>query len=281
MRGRQLDLSTPVVMGVINVTPDSFYDGSSLGSLAGSRFRVSVDQTLARVETMVADGAAIIDIGGESTRPGATPVSEQEELERVMPVIAAIRDKFDTPISIDTSSARVMSEACRAGADMINDIRALRREGAMDAAVASGAAVCLMHTRDEPGIMQQDIQYQDVVAEILTFLRQRVQDAVTAGIAREKLVIDPGFGFGKTVQHNYRLLRELRCFGELNLPILIGISRKSMIGTVVNRPADQRLAGSLAATGWALANGAKIIRTHDVAATVDVIKIHRALNGEF
>ena len=277
LRGRQLQLSTPLVMGVLNVTPDSFYDGATLGAEVNSGFQVDVDRALRRAETMIHDGAAIIDVGGESTRPGAIPVSTAEELDRVIPVIEAIRVNLDTVISIDTSSPEVMSSACGAGAELINDVRALAREGAATAAAASGAAVCLMHTRAEPRVMQQDIHYADVVEDILDFLRQRIEAAVGAGIPREKLLIDPGFGFGKTVQHNYRLLRELERFTELHLPVLVGVSRKSMIGSVIDRPPELRLAGSLAATAWALANGASIIRTHDVGPTVDTVKIHCAV----
>ena len=266
-------------MGVLNVTPDSFFDGATLGSEVGGRFRVAVDRALQRAESMVVDGAAIIDVGGESTRPGADPVSVNEELERVMPVIEAISRNLDTVISVDTSSPEVMAAACQAGADLINDVRALRRDGAMSAVAASGAAVCLMHARAEPKTMQQDIHYDDVVEELLEFLKGRVKEAASAGIASDKLLIDPGFGFGKTVQHNYRLLRDLHRFTELELPILVGISRKSMIGNVVDRPPEDRLAGTLAATTWALANGANVIRTHDVAPTVDIVKIHCAVTA--
>lgn len=273
LRGRQLDLSTPVVMGVINVTPDSFSDGATLGTVQGNRFKVSIAQALARAEAMASAGAAIIDVGGESTRPGAVPVSSDEELERVIPVIEALRANLDTAISIDTSSAAVIREACAAGAELINDVRALRRDGALAEAVKSGAGVCLMHTRGEPHSMQQDIHYYDVVEDILAFLKERVAQTISAGIPREKLAVDPGFGFGKTLAHNYRLLRELGRFSELGLPVLVGISRKSMIGKVVDRPPEQRLAGSLAAATLALVNGAGIIRTHDVAETVDTIKI--------
>ncbi len=275
--GRQLDLSTPIVMGVINLTPDSFSDGSTLGDLESGRFWVSRDRALARAEAMVSAGASIIDVGGESTRPGADPISSGEELQRVIPVIEAIRLNLDTAISVDTSSSAVMSEACRAGAHLINDVRALQREGAMASAVSSGAGVCLMHSRGEPRTMQLNVHYTDVVEEILRFLKDRVAQTIRAGIPREKLVIDPGFGFGKTVEHNFRVLRELDRFGELGLPVLVGISRKSMIGKVVDRPTEQRLAGSLAATAWALLKGASIIRTHDVADTLDVIRIHCAL----
>ncbi|MBT8147420.1 MAG: dihydropteroate synthase [Gammaproteobacteria bacterium] len=266
-------------MGVLNVTPDSFFDGATLGSEVNGQFRVAVDRALRRAEAMVNEGAAIIDVGGESTRPGASPVSIAEELERVMPVIEAISRNLDTVISIDTSSPEVMTAACRAGAGLINDVRALRRDGAMSAAANSEAAVCLMHTRAEPNVMQQDIHYEDVVEDILEFLMQRVEEAISAGISREKLLIDPGFGFGKTVQHNYRLLRDLNRFAKLQLPILVGLSRKSMIGNVVDRPLEERLAGTLAATTWALANGASIVRTHDVAPTVDIVKIHCAVTA--
>ncbi len=279
--GRQIDLSTPVVMGVVNVTPDSFSDGATLGTMSNSHFQVSVDSALARAEQMVNAGADIIDVGGESTRPGADPVSVTEELQRVIPVIEAIRDKLDTAVSVDTSSPAVMTEACKCGADLINDIRALRKEGALTAAADSGAAVCLMHTLGEPKVMQQAVNYDNVVDEVMAFLKERVQTTISAGIPRGKLLVDPGFGFGKSLQHNYQLLRELRRFTSLELPILVGISRKSMIGRVVGRPADQRLAGSIAATVWALRNGADIIRTHDVAETVDVIRIHRAMAGDF
>ncbi len=277
LRGRQLRLSTPLVMGVLNLTPDSFYDGATLGAEVNGRFQVDVDRALRRAASMVSEGAAIIDIGGESTRPGADPVMVAEELERVTPVIEAISANLDTAISIDTSSPQVMTAACAAGAGLINDVRALTREGALAAAADSGAAVCLMHARAEPKIMQQDIHYDDVVEDILGFLSQRVEEAVGAGIARDKLLVDPGFGFGKTVRHNYRLLRDLKRFSELQLPVLVGLSRKSMIGNVIDRPPAQRLAGSLAATTWALANGASIIRTHDVGPTVDTVKIHCAV----
>ena len=264
-------------MGVLNVTPDSFSDGSSVGSMKDGIFRVSIEKAMLRAETMITEGAQIVDIGGESTRPGANPVSVQEELDRVLPVVEAIIKTLDTHISIDTSCPEVMREACNTGAVLINDVRALKREGALVAAAASGAAICLMHTLGEPKIMQKAIHYKDVVSDILDFLNKRVQEAIGAGITRDKLVVDPGFGFGKTLKHNYTLLKELGKFRELELPILVGISRKSMIGLVLDKPANQRLAGSLAATTYALSNGASIIRTHDVAATLDVIKVHCAL----
>jgi dihydropteroate synthase len=277
--GRQIDLSTPIIMGVVNVTPDSFSDGSNLGSLSNGKFKLAADKILLHADAMVSAGARILDIGGESTRPGADPVSVQEELDRVIPSIESIRNISEVSLSVDTSTPAVMIEACKAGADMINDVRALRRDGALEAAATTTAAVCLMHTLDEPKIMQQSIQYDDVVVDILKFLKVRVEETTRAGIVKDRLIVDPGFGFGKTVQQNFRLLGELEKFKELGLPILIGISRKSMIGTVVERPVDQRGAGSLAAAAFALSKGASIIRTHDVAATLDVVKIHCAMEN--
>jgi len=272
-----LDLSTPIVMGVINVTPDSFSDGSNLGSISQGKFKISADKVLTQAIEMGQSGAQIIDVGGESTRPGADPVSVQEELDRVIPTIESIGDNVDISISVDTSSPEVMFEAWKAGAVMINDVRALSREGAMKAAAATTAVVCLMHTFDEPKSMQQAIHYNDVVDDILEFLKERVEETTRAGITKGRLIVDPGFGFGKTVRHNYRLLAELARFKEIGPPILVGISRKSMIGLVIEKPVIQRLAGSLAASAFALANGASILRTHDVAATMDVIKVHSAM----
>jgi len=264
-------------MGVINVTPDSFSDGSNLGSISQGKFKISADKVLTQAIEMGQSGAQIIDVGGESTRPGADPVSVQEELDRVIPTIESIGDNVDISISVDTSSPEVMFEAWKAGAVMINDVRALSREGAMKAAAATTAVVCLMHTFDEPKSMQQAIHYHDVVDDILEFLKERVEETTRAGIAKGRLIVDPGFGFGKTVRHNYRLLAELARFKEIGPPILVGISRKSMIGLVIEKPVIQRLAGSLAASAFALANGASILRTHDVAATMDVIKVHSAM----
>ena len=278
--GRQIDLSTPVVMGILNVTPDSFSDGSLLADQsAGSGFRVSVDKALHLARTMVVEGAAIIDVGGESTRPGAHPVGLQEELDRVIPVIERITAELDVAVSVDTSSPQVMRAAARAGASMINDIRALQREGALETVAESGLAACLMHMQGEPGTMQQLCDYDDVVADVLAFLAQRVAAAIGAGIPRDRLLVDPGFGFGKTLTQNYELLSSLERFGDLGLPVLVGISRKSMIGKVVDRPVDQRLAGSIAAATMALERGAVILRSHDVAATVDAIRVHCALKN--
>jgi dihydropteroate synthase len=265
-------------MGVLNVTPDSFSDGSNLGeTTSASGFIVSINKVLARAREMIEQGARFLDIGGESTRPGAEPVSHQEELERVIPAIEAIRANFDVFISVDTSSPVVMSAALQAGAVMVNDVRALRRDGALDLVSKSGAAACLMHMQGEPKTMQEQVTYKSVVDEVMHFLAQRIHAAEQAGIARERLVIDPGFGFGKSSQHNYSLLGNLARLQVLGLPVLVGISRKSMIGQATGRAVEQRLAGGVAATACALQGGAKIIRSHDVAATVDAIRVHCAL----
>lgn len=265
-------------MGILNATPDSFSDGGRLhkDDESGS-FRVSVDKALAVAEEMVNAGAAIIDVGGESTRPGAPEVPEQVELDRVLPVIEAIASRLDVALSVDTSSPKVMTMAIAAGAGLINDVRSLGRNGAVEAAVQTSAAVCLMHMHGEPGSMQDNVAYTSVVDEVYAYLEHRVAICIKAGIASDRLLIDPGFGFGKTVQHNYELLRHLGRFKKLNQPLLIGISRKSMIGNVVNRSVEERLAGGLAATVHALMGGAAIIRTHDVAATVDAIRVHCAV----
>ena len=260
--GKMLDLSQPAVMGVLNVTPDSFSDGGRYQSL---------DAALRRAETMVEEGAAIIDVGGESTRPGAPPVSAQEELDRVLPVVERLTRELPIPVSVDTSKPEVMREAARARAGMINDVRALQMPGALDAAVASGLPVCLMHIRGEPATMQQEPHYGDVVAEVHAFLAERVRICQAAGIPRERLLVDPGFGFGKTLDHNLRLLRHLDRFTDLAASVLVGVSRKSMIGLLLNAPVDDRLSGSLAAAVVALWQGAKIIRTHDVRETVQAL----------
>ncbi len=275
--GRQIDLSSPVCMGIINTTPDSFSDGAQLQQKASSEFQIDVDKALSRAESMIRDGATFIDIGGESTRPGADEVSTQQQLDRVIPVIQAIRSNLDTCISIDTSSPEVMSEAIGAGAAMVNDIRALSHPHAIEVVKQMPVAICLMHMQGQPGTMQKSIGYDDVVDEVFTFLKERVQVCLDSGISRERLIVDPGFGFGKSQTHNYQLLKNLKRFAKLKLPLLVGISRKSMIGDVVDRPVDQRLAGSIAATIHALSAGANIIRTHDVAATIDAIRVNSAL----
>ena len=256
-------------MGILNVTPDSFSDGGNF---------VSTSSALEQARKMVADGAAILDIGGESTRPGAKAVSVQQELDRVIPVIQAIRQEMSIPVSIDTSKAQVMREAVGAGADIINDVCALRGEGALIAAADLGVPVCLMHMMGEPRTMQHDPQYTDVVSEVLGFLLDRARCCETAGIARKNIWLDPGFGFGKTLQHNLSLINAVNRFVETGYPVLIGVSRKSSIGKLLDdRPVDGRLAGSLALAMAALQKGAKIIRTHDVKETMDTVRVYRAL----
>lgn len=276
---RVLDLSTPRVMGILNVTPDSFSDGGALGASTGENsgeFSVSVDRALRRAEMMVADGAAIIDVGGESTRPGAARVSEQQELDRVIPVVTAITRHLDVIVSVDTSSPAVIRESASAGAGLINDVRALRRDGALAAAAVTSMGVCLMHMQGEPGTMQHAPVYDDLLSDVLAFLQQRAAACERAGIARERICLDPGFGFGKTLAHNYTLLKELPRLLDLGLPLLAGLSRKSMIGAVVGRQVDGRLPGSLAAAVLAVSHGARIVRVHDVAETVDALKVVQA-----
>ncbi|MEP4889671.1 MAG: dihydropteroate synthase [Aliiglaciecola sp.] len=268
-KNKKLDLTIPRVMGILNVTPDSFSDG---GKFEGR------DSALAQAETMILEGADFIDVGGESTRPGAEEVSIQQELDRTIPVIEAINANFDVVISIDTSKPEVMQHAVAAGAGLINDIRALEQTGALAAAAQSGAAVCLMHMQGQPKSMQQAPSYQDVVKEVTEFLQAKIDLCVQGGIAKSKLMIDPGFGFGKTLPHNYQILDRLNEMQELDLPMLIGISRKSMIGNLLNRDVNDRLAGSLAAATIALTKGASILRVHDVKQTVDAVKVVLALS---
>ncbi|MBI5890776.1 MAG: dihydropteroate synthase [Nitrosomonadales bacterium] len=263
------DLARPLVMGIVNVTPDSFSDGGLHASTAAA---------IAHARQLMADGADILDIGGESTRPGAAAVSTQQELERVLPVIEGLRG-IPVPISIDTWKPQVMRDALAAGACMVNDINALQEAGALEAVAASDAGVCLMHKQGVPQTMQQQPQYQDVVAEVSAFLRLRMAAAEAAGIARERIVIDPGFGFGKTLAHNLDLLRELEIFGALGVPVLAGLSRKSMLGAVTGRGVNERLAASVAAALLAVQRGAAIVRVHDVRETVDALKIWSAVNG--
>ena len=271
---RLLDLSAPRVMGILNITPDSFSDGGRLFALAGPR----LDRVLRRAEAMLAGGAAVLDVGGESTRPGAAPVGEQEEIDRVAPVVAAIAARLDVLISVDTSNPWLMREAAVLGAGLINDVRSLRREGALEAARDTGLAVCIMHMQGEPGTMQQTPRYADVTAEVSDYLRARAADCERAGIARDRLVIDPGFGFGKTLEHNLALFRGLRELVALGLPVLVGVSRKSMIGQVTGRPVHRRLAGGLALATLAADAGVSIVRTHDVAACCDALRMVAAVN---
>lgn len=257
-------------MGILNVTPDSFSDGGLF---------VSVDAALMQTRRMVAQGAAIIDVGGESTRPGATAVSVQEELDRVAPVVEAIaRELPPVIVSVDTSKAAVMTEAVALGAGLINDVRALREPGALQAASDAGVPVCLMHMAgDDPRSMQEDPHYVDVVDDITLFLRGRIRACEAAGIPASRLLLDPGFGFGKRVTHNLLIMQRLREFLALGKPLLIGVSRKSMIGAVLDRAAHERLPGSLALATMACQQGAQIIRAHDVAATVDAVKMWHAV----
>ena len=263
-----LDLSTPQVMGILNVTPDSFSDG---GKFAG------FENALEQVQRMISDGATIIDIGGESTRPGAADVSEADELARVIPVLKAIKKRFNIVVSIDTSKAAVMSAAIAAGADIINDVRALQNDGCLTAVANSNIPVCLMHMQGLPRSMQKSPSYDDVITDIIEFFQQRIDACVSAGIARERIIIDPGFGFGKTLEQNFHLLANLSKFNQLDLPILAGLSRKSMIGNLLSRDVEQRLAGSLSTAILAAQQGAHIIRVHDVQETVDVLKVLKAV----
>ncbi len=265
----QFDLARPLVMGIVNITPDSFSDGGLHASTADA-----INHALQLVE----DGADILDIGGESTRPGAAQVSEQEELDRVLPVIEGLRG-VAVPISIDTYKPSVMHAALRAGASMVNDVNALLAEGALHAAAQSDAAVCLMHKQGTPQSMQQRPVYRDVVDEVSAFLRERIAATEAAGISRNRIVIDPGFGFGKTVEHNLDLLRHLDRLSDLGVPILAGLSRKSMLGAITGREVDGRLAASVAVALLAVQRGAAIVRVHDVRETVDALKIWNAVNG--
>lgn len=266
-----LDLATPAVMGVINVTPDSFSDGGRFLDTAAA-----IEQGL----RLAGEGAAILDIGGESTRPGAADVAEQEELRRVLPVIERLRARTSAVISIDTSKPGVMRAAAAAGAGLINDVRALREPGALEAAAATDCAVCLMHMQGEPRTMQLAPTYGDVVSEVHAFLAERVQAARAAGVSRERLLIDPGFGFGKTLEHNLQLLRGLRDLTVEGLPLLAGLSRKSSVGKLTGRPEGERVYGSIALAVIAAQNGASIIRAHDVAATVDALRVLAAVEGK-
>lgn len=266
--------TTPTqVMGILNVTPDSFSDGGQFNS---------VDAAIQQTKRMVDEGADWVDVGGESTRPGAEAVTEREELDRVVPVVEAICQRFDVHVSVDTSKGSVMREAVRAGAAMINDVRALREPGALQAAAATDAMVCLMHMQGQPREMQHDPEYGDVVVEVKDFLHQQITRCERAGISKSRLLLDPGFGFGKTVRHNYQLLQRLHSLHEFDLPLLIGLSRKSMLGAVTQTAVDERMAASVAGATIAALKGAHIVRVHDVKATVDAMQVvHATLNGEF
>jgi dihydropteroate synthase len=267
---RTLDLSHPVVMGILNVTPDSFSDGGKFIDVSAA-----VDHALSMIE----QGAGMIDVGGESTRPGAADVSEDEEIRRVVPVIEALVARTSVPISIDTSKAAVMSAAVAAGASLINDVRALQEPGALEAAARTDAAVCLMHMQGQPRTMQHEPSYTDVVGEVTAFLEHRVGACLAAGISRDRLVLDPGIGFGKRLEHNLALLAHLPHVGRSGLPLLVGVSRKSMFQALLGRPLEQRLAGGLAVATAAVFAGAAILRVHDVAETVDAVKVAQALRA--
>lgn len=290
--GRQVSIDEPLkfpgpgdprVMGIINVTPDSFSDGGRLAtSPASGTFSVSVDGALRQAVRLVREGADLLDVGGESTRPGAAPVSVQEELDRVIPVVEAITAELDVPVSLDTSRPEVIRAGAGAGAALINDVRALQQEGALQAAAETGLAVCLMHMQGQPSTMQENPDYRerDVLDVVREFLLERAQSARRAGIAAERICIDPGFGFGKTPEHNYRLLNHLDVLVESGHPVLVGMSRKSMIGQATGRPVGERVAGSVAAAVVAVSKGAAIVRCHDVAETVDALRICRAVYRE-
>jgi dihydropteroate synthase len=263
----EIDLSTPCVMGILNVTPDSFYDGG----------RIDRDAALAHAHRMLADGARIIDAGGESTRPGAAAVGEAEEVQRIVPLVEVLA-REGVCVSVDTMKPGVMRAALDAGAAMINDVRALQAPGAAEIAVASNAAVCLMHMQGEPATMQQAPAYADVVAEVRAFLARRAQACVDAGIDARRIVVDPGFGFGKTLAHNLALLRDLAQIASLPYPLLVGVSRKGMLGAITGRAVGDRLAGSVAAALAAAARGARILRVHDVRETVDALAVWGAVD---
>ena len=273
---RLLDLGRPHVMGVLNVTPDSFSDGGRLHS--GQSLDLS--KALFRAEQMLLQGATIIDVGGESTRPGAAVVGPQEEMDRVLPVVHSISERLDTVISVDTSTPELMLLASRAGAGMLNDVRALEREGALSAAEKTGLPICLMHMQGEPTTMQTKPQYRNVVADVSSYLRSRVDACEAGGIGQEKLLLDPGFGFGKSAVHNLVLLNRLSELLALGCPLLVGLSRKSLIGALLNREVDDRLAGSLSLAVLAVDRGASIVRVHDVSETVDAVRLAHAVIGE-
>ncbi len=267
---RVLDLARVHVMGILNVTPDSFSDGGRFSQL---------DAALRHAESMVVAGATLIDVGGESTRPGARVVSPLEELERVAPIVERIARELDVIISVDTSTPAVIRETARLGAGFINDVRSLQRDGALDAAAATGLPVCLMHMLGEPGNMQDSPHYDDLVGEVSGFLSERINQCVAAGISAEKIILDPGFGFAKSLQHNLSLFKHMESLHALGRPLLVGVSRKSMIGLALSRPVGERLYGGLALAALAVTKGARILRVHDVAETVDVVRMIAAVES--
>ncbi|EJL04229.1 MULTISPECIES: dihydropteroate synthase [Pseudomonas] len=267
---RVLDLAHTHVMGILNVTPDSFSDGGRFSQL---------DAALRHAEAMVIAGATLIDVGGESTRPGARAVSPTEELERVAPIVERIHRELDVIISVDTSTPAVMRETARLGAGLINDVRSLQRDGALDAAAATGLPVCLMHMLGEPGTMQDDPHYHDVTREVGEFLVARLDECAAVGIPAERIILDPGFGFAKTLGHNLSLFKHMEALHALGRPLLVGVSRKSMIGNALGRPVGERLYGGLALAALAITKGARILRVHDVAETMDVVRMIAAVDS--
>ncbi|MBI6739651.1 dihydropteroate synthase [Pseudomonas syringae] len=267
---RVLDLAHTHVMGILNATPDSFSDGGRYSQL---------DAALRHAEAMVQAGATLIDVGGESTRPGARPVSASEEVERVAPLVEVIARELDVIISVDTSTPEVMLATAGLGAGLINDVRSLQRPGALEAAASTGLPVCLMHMLGEPGTMQNDPHYDDLVGEVCAFLAERMKQCVAAGIGQQQIILDPGFGFAKTLEHNLSLFKHMEALHALGRPLLVGVSRKSMIGAVLGRPVDQRLSGGLALAVLAMAKGARILRVHDVAETADVVRMIAAVEA--
>lgn len=266
----RLALDRPLIMGVVNVTPDSFFDGGRY---------LDLQRAVGHARRLIDEGADIVDVGGESTRPGSRPVSLDEERRRVLPVLEALRD-CGAAVSIDTRKPELMVEAIAAGAAMVNDIGAFRIANALAAVARTSAALCIMHMRGEPQTMQEDPRYDDVVAEVRDFLAERIEAAERAGVGRARIVVDPGFGFGKTYEHNLALLRALGEFAALGVPVLAGLSRKSMLGRITGRAADERVFASVAAALIAVRNGARIVRVHDVAATRDALAVWQAVNGK-
>ncbi|RML91393.1 dihydropteroate synthase [Pseudomonas savastanoi] len=267
---RVLDLAHTHVMGILNATPDSFSDGGRYSQL---------DAALRHAEAMVQAGATLIDVGGESTRPGARPVSASEEVERVAPVVEVIARELEVIISVDTSTPEVMLATAGLGAGLINDVRSLQRPGALEAAASTGLPVCLMHMLGEPGTMQDDPYYDDLVGEVGAFLLERINQCAAAGIDQQKIILDPGFGFAKTLEHNLSLFKHMEALHALGQPLLVGVSRKSMIGAVLGRPVDQRLSGGLALAALAMTKGVRILRVHDVAETADVVRMIAAVQA--
>ena len=262
-KGLSLSLERPHVMGILNVTPDSFSDGGNFNQ---------IERAMAHARQMVSDGATLIDIGGESTRPGAPDVSEQEELDRVIPVVERLVAELDVMVSLDTSKAAVMREGCKAGAHLINDVRALLEPGTLAVAAEADVPVCLMHMQGQPRTMQAEPHYDDLLGEVRAFFDERIAACLAAGIRRQQLLLDPGYGFGKTLAHNYQLLAQQSKLLDYQLPLLVGMSRKSMIGNLLGRPVDDRLAGSLACALIGMQHGARIIRVHDVRETMDALR---------